>query len=97
MEDTSTSCPPSDAMIETEVTAGRMSFDMTVATQCVQQTVEPTSCTDYWNNGPTVPDACNSVFAGLIADGAACDDSATQTAPTRARAVTARFGAAAAG
>src|SRR5579883_3485695 len=47
------------SMCETEVMAGRMSFSATIATQCVQQTVEPATCADYWSAGPTIPDACN--------------------------------------
>jgi hypothetical protein len=57
-----------------EVMAGRATFDAMAATQCVQQTVEPMACSDYWNNGPTQPSQCFSIFNGTVADGAACQD-----------------------
>jgi hypothetical protein len=59
-------------MYQAEVTANRVTFSAAMATTCVQQTVEPMACADYWANGPASPDACLSVFTGNVADGAAC-------------------------
>ncbi len=60
--------------VEASITAGKITFDATAAGACVTglSGLAAPVCASYWNDGPAFPDACDSVFTGKIADGAAC-------------------------
>lgn len=61
--------PP--AAVEAAITAGKIDFDGVAAKTCLSG-IAMTDCPTLWAQGPNMPAACDGVFAGKVADGAAC-------------------------
>ncbi len=59
------------SVVQSEIQAGKITFSGTAAAQCLSGTTYP-ACATYWSAGPTYATACDSVFVGSVADGAAC-------------------------
>ena len=57
--------------VETEITAGKITFDASAASACVAGITYP-ACATYWTDGATYPTACDTALVGTIADGGAC-------------------------
>lgn len=60
------------AMVESEITAGKIHYDAAAAAQCVAGITAPAACSDFWTNGLDYPAACDTAMVGTIADGGAC-------------------------
>jgi hypothetical protein len=71
------------AVVESEITAGKIHYDASAAAACVSGIMFGT-CTDFWNGtGGTYPTECDTALVGTVADGGACvvdyDCSSTQS------------------
>ncbi|MBA3539317.1 MAG: hypothetical protein H0T79_06785, partial [Deltaproteobacteria bacterium] len=53
------------------ITAGKITFDGAAAQTCLAG-MTATACPAYWAEGPTMPAACDGIFVGKVANGAAC-------------------------
>jgi len=60
--------------VEAAITAGKIDFDATAGGACITglAAVAAPTCTTFWNEGPAFPAACDGVFTGKVASGAAC-------------------------
>jgi hypothetical protein len=59
------------AVVETEITAGKIHYDGVAAAACVAGMTFP-ACAAFWTDGPTAPASCDTALVGTIADGGAC-------------------------
>jgi len=58
--------------VEQQITAGTIKFNAADAATCLAGLTFPATCADFWQNGPTMPAACDTALVGTIADGQAC-------------------------
>jgi len=61
--------PP--AMVESEIAAGKITFDGAAAAACVAG-ITYSTCAAYWTDGGDYPAACDTAMVGTVADGGAC-------------------------
>jgi hypothetical protein len=59
------------SVVEQQITAGKIKFNGADAATCVSGLTFP-ACTEFWQNGPNAPAACDTAMQGTVADGAAC-------------------------
>jgi hypothetical protein len=59
------------AIVEQQITAGKIKFNGTDAATCVNGLTFP-ACATFWTDGPNTPTACNTAMVGTVADGTAC-------------------------
>jgi hypothetical protein len=60
------------SVINSEIAAGKITWNPTDAATCLAGLTYPSSCSTYWNNGPNYPAACKTALVGKAADGSAC-------------------------
>jgi hypothetical protein len=58
-------------LVEQEITAGKIKFNAADASTCLAG-ITFSTCSDFWQNGGTMPAACDTALVGTVADGAAC-------------------------
>ena len=58
-------------IVEQKITAGTIKWNAADATTCLAGVTFGT-CTEFWQNGPNMPAACDTALVGTIADGQAC-------------------------
>jgi hypothetical protein len=62
------------AAVEAAITAGKITFNAADASACISGLTFGT-CTEFWTQGPNVPQACSTALVGTVADGGACTTS----------------------
>jgi hypothetical protein len=61
--------PP--AQVESQIAAGKITFNANDASTCLAGITFGT-CNEFWQQGPQMPAACETVLLGTVADGGAC-------------------------
>lgn len=59
------------AQVEKQINAGTIKWNVADANDCIAGMTFGT-CTEYWQDGPQMPDSCSTALYGTIADGQAC-------------------------
>jgi hypothetical protein len=59
------------AVIESEISAGKIKYDATAAASCIAG-VSFGDCAGFWLNGATTPASCATALVGTVPDGGAC-------------------------
>lgn len=59
------------AQVEAQIAAGKITFNAADAAACVAGVTFGT-CTEFWQQGPQLPAACDTALVGTVADGGAC-------------------------
>jgi hypothetical protein len=58
--------------VESEITAGHISYFAPLAASCAAGITFPADCTTFWQSGAIYPSSCSGAMRGLVADGDPC-------------------------